>query len=240
MKKITKMMANKIYLTESGIGANIKSIIVLLMLLTMSIAGNTQVIKGEMIESKDIQHQSLFLYGSVDSWQTNDNYVYNSFVLQTKDKRYVVYFQTHIGKELTSTLKIGKAIVLKCRISLDTLSNKEARLISIVLDGKTIVDTSAAPLRDTLKESFEGNGRIVGLQNNKEKKVNGLILQNNIVLHLSSVIIDDILDKAVEGADVKYAGVKQTLLAGEVSINNTIVIDCKTITIGGKQYMSKE
>ncbi len=114
-------------------------------------------------------------------------------------------------------------------------------MVSITADGKNIYDGSVLVVKTTepAEEAVNGSSKIIELQKDKRGKVNGFILENKTILRVSAKISEQ-LEKIVKISDViSYSGAKKHLHNGEVAAETYTIIHCKTITINGKEYLTK-
>jgi hypothetical protein len=177
--------------------------------------------------------------GKVGDWESNDEYVYDGFYLETANEKFLVKFSPLKGDQITSSIKSGNKVTVNGVGRLTRLGEKEIRLVSIMSDGKVIYENTPGPESADLTETFvTGSGKITELQKNKMGKVRGFMLDNKTILRVPVDVAKQLNLLAIEGAEVAYRGVKKPLHAGEVAWGGYTIIHCQTITIKGKQYLT--
>ena len=191
-------------------------------------------------ENKPLE-QVMAFSGQVGSWAYNEDYVYNGFYLQTTSDKYLVKFPTHMGNELTTALKTGSTITVNGVECASPQGGKEIKMVSIIDDGKEIsnsplVKTDVKPVIEIIK----GSGNIIELQKDKKSKIIGFILDNKTILRVSQHVAIQLNKLAVVGTSISYSGDKKHLRNGEVAANDYILLLCQSITINGKQYLTKK
>ena len=90
-----------------------------------------------------------------------------------------------------------------------------------------------------MKELVNSSGKIIELQKDKQGKVKGFILENKTILRVCPSVAEQLTKLAVVGTSITYSGDKKALCTGEATAETYTIIHCKTITINGKQYLTK-
>lgn len=176
--------------------------------------------------------------GTALKMMTNDDFVYDGFYMLNGKDSLLVKFPPHLGSEITGAVKTGSSVSLKGVEHTTPMGTKEVRLKSLVVNGKTISDTAYRPTsKPPVEDSVKGSGKISSVQTDREGRVNGFILNNNTILRLPPGAASQFTTAAQSGADIAYSGMQKAIHTGEVSTGNYKVVHCRTITIGGKQYM---
>jgi len=178
--------------------------------------------------------------GLVGTWANNENFIYDGFYLQTSTVRILVKFPTHMGEQLTKALKTGSTITVNGAECSDSLMPKEIKFVSIISDGMTINNVPLVSKNiEPSKEFINGNGKIIELQKDNKENVNGFILDNKTILRVSPQIAKQIEKIAAVGTQISFSGMKKSLKEGEVASVSYSIIHCKTISVNGKQYLTK-
>ncbi|MEI6682217.1 MAG: hypothetical protein WCO44_06295 [Bacteroidota bacterium] len=190
-------------------------------------------------DKKPLQQITAFP-GQVTGWVNNDDFIYEGFYLQSGNTKYMVKFPTHMGIELTAAVKTGNTATVNGVEKASATGEKEINLVSILADGKTINESTPAKVATPpAKELTTASGKITLLQKDRHGKVNGFILENKTILRVSQPVAEQILKLAVVGTTISCTGEKQNLHNGEATAEVYTIIRCKTITINGKQYLTK-
>jgi len=212
--------------------------IVLLMSIAFISSAQTKTTKPKENE-KPLQQVTAFT-GQVSGWVNNDDFVYNGFYLQTASTKFLVNFPTHMGNELTTAIKTGNTILVNGVEKTSPQGEKEIKLVSITANGTTINETPPVkPATPSAAEFINGSGKISELQKDKQGKIKGYILDNKTILRIPANVAQQLNKKAIEGVAISYSGAKQMLHTGEVAVASYTIIHCKTITINGKEYLTK-
>jgi len=212
---------------------------IMALLLTVSFIGNAQKKPVQKVKEKPLQQVTSFT-GEVLGWANNEDYVFNGFYLQTSITKYLVTFPPHMGSDLTTAIKRGNTVTVNGVEKTNPTGEKEIKLVSVTANGTTINETSPAKPANIAKEEFvNGSGKIGEVQKDKSGKIKGYILDNKTILRVPSNVSGQLFIIAVVDAPVSYSGVKQVLRSGEVAVDSYTIIKCKTITINGKEYLTK-
>jgi hypothetical protein len=190
-------------------------------------------------KEKPLQEITAFT-GQVAGWVNNDDYVYDGFYLQTSTTKFLVNFPPHMGSELTTAIKTGSTIVVNGVEKNCPTGEKVIKLVSVSANGTTINETPPVkPATPPVKELVNSSGKIIELQKDKQGKVKGFILENKTILRVCPSVAEQLTKLAVVGTSITYSGDKKALCTGEATAETYTIIHCKTITINGKQYLTK-
>jgi hypothetical protein len=189
---------------------------------------------------KETLPQAVVVSGYVTEWLVNSKKdVYDGFYLRTIDEKLMVMFPVHMGSELRQAIRIGKTIAVNGIETKDTLGVKKINLASVTIDGKTIqVDPSILAGATPANEIINGTAKIRELQKNVDGKVTGYILDNKTILRLAPNIGNELVRLLVAGATISYSGIKSDSGSGGDAWASYTIINCQTITIKGKQYLT--
>jgi hypothetical protein len=187
-------------------------------------------------KNKTAQLVSVFS-GKFSGWESNDDYVYSGFYLQTKTEKYLVKFSPNMGNQLVSEIKEGNYIQVNAVHEKDTLSEWTLKLVSITMDGKNIYNrTFNESTKPPVEDFVFGSGKIKQLQRNKKGQVKALILVDKTILRIPFNIIEQLNKEMIIGAYIAYSGY-QTLRDGEFAAVNYPIVRCITFTVNEKQYL---
>jgi len=220
--------------------SKIMSAIVIVLLMAITFSSSAQKAKrAQKAPVKKIE-KALVVSGQIVGWVSNDDFVYDGFNLQTTNGIFLVKFPTNKGVQLTSAVQIGNTITVNGFEIISKQGEKGIKPIGVTFNGKNVFDSiPLSPTVAQVKENISSNGKIVELQKDKQGKLKGLILDNKIILRVPKSFSEQFVKEAVVGKIVSFAGVKQILRNGEVAAVSYTIIRCKTITINGKQYLTK-
>jgi hypothetical protein len=195
---------------------------------------------GPEIQQKAVRRTD-FLTGVVSDWIMNvKEYVYDGFYLQTQTEKIIVIFPTSMANDLRRDVKVGNTISVKGIRGNDTLGIKRINLISVIVDGQTIPNNPVM-LADSLVagETVYGSAKIIAFQKNTDGKISGYVLDNKTILRVGPNINSELERALVLGANLTYSGIKSGSGSGEDAWSTYAVIVCQTITIHGKQYLTR-
>jgi len=178
------------------------------------------------------------LSGKVVKMTTNDDYVYDGFCILNGSDSMFVKFPPHLGSQITKAASVGNNVTVNGVANVSPSGQKEIRMVSITAGGQTITDTPPSmPVTPVAETSLSGSGKVSNMQTNREGRVSGLMLNNNIILKIPPHVADQLSGMLQTGASVSYTGNKKTVRNGEVSSGNYTIIHCITITVNGKEYL---
>ena len=145
-----------------------------------------------------------------------------------------------MGSELTTAIKTGSTISVNGVEKTSPQGEKEIKLVSVTVDGKIINEAPPVkPATPPVEELINGNGKISELQKDKQGKVKGFMLDNKTILRMPPEVAQQLNTLAIVGTNISYSGIKKILHNGEATAVSYTIIRCKTITINGKQYLTK-
>jgi hypothetical protein len=212
----------------------------MVLLMAVAFTSNAQKKPGEPKAKEQPLQQVTAFSGEVISWVNNDDYVYNGFCLQTSSTKFLVHFPAHMGRELTAAIKTGNTITVNGVENTTPSGEKEIKLVSVTANGTTINEKPPVkPTTPPAEEFINSSGKISELQKGKQGEVKGYILDNKTILRVSPNVAQQLKTLAIAGANISYSGEKQILHNGEVAMDSYTIIHCKTITINGKEYLTK-
>jgi len=219
-----------------------KFILAIAMVFFMVIAFNGYAQKKQIKpkpKEQPLQQVSTFT-GQVSGWVNNDDYVYNGFYLQSGTTGFLVNFPSHMGIEITTAIKTGNTVTVNGVQKMSPQGGNEIKMVSITANGTTINETPPVKSATLPPEEFiNGSGKISELQKDKAGTIKGYILDNKTILRISPNVAQQLNTLAVPSASIKYSGTKQFLHSGEVAVESYTIIHCKTITVNGKEYLTK-
>lgn len=213
------------------------TIVITLLLAVIYTADAQGEKRGAKKENKILKQVSVFS-GKVGDWKNNDNFVYDGFYLQTEKGVLLIRFSSYMGSQLTTALKTGNTITVN---GVENKKTKDIKLVSATADGVTIYDTPPAIATEKVaaNEFIKGSAKISEIQKDKRGKAIGFLLDNKTILRMKLNAKDEFMKLAIIGTEISYTGVKKVLHNGEVASVSYTIIHCKTITINGKQYLTK-
>ena len=214
-----------------------KTILTTILFAIISFSSQSQEISKKENLSENTTTQLEIIFGVIDSWAADDDYVYGGFYLNSCNSKHLVVFSPQMGKILRKNIKISALVSVTGLEGLSNLKEKYIRLISIKIDDKIIYDTLSALTKTRITEKYTvGYGKINELQKDKKGMPEGFILDNHIILRMLPVYIEMINKIALVGTKIYYNGNKQILPKGETTLMDYTVINCNKFTIGGKKY----
>lgn len=215
-------------------------ITVMALLFAVSLPGSAQKAKqAQKAPAKKVE-KALIVSGQLVGWVYNEDFVYNGLNLQTTNGIFLVKFPSNKGLQLTSAVQVGNTITVNGFEIVLAQGEKAIKPIGISFNGKNVFDSiPLTPAVAQTKENIYSKGKIVELQKDKQDRLKGLILDNKIILRVPKNFSEQFVKEAVVGKIVSFSGVKQNLRNGESAAVSYTIIRCKTITIDGKQYLTK-
>lgn len=178
--------------------------------------------------------------GKVAMLTTNDDYVYDGFVMLNGSDSIWVKFPPHMGKQMTSAIKAGSTVSVSGDLNTNPEGKKDLRFISISAGGQTLTDTPpVTPPVPVAETTTSGSGRITAVQTGRMGEVKGFVLNSNTILKVPPHVASQLNDLIKTGATVSYTGNKKAAADGEVSTGNYTVVHTQTITVNGQQYITR-
>ena len=218
----------------------LKFFLTMAILIAISFTGFTQNRQHAPNKTKKALQQVTAFSGQLVSWTNNEDYLYDGFYLQTLNYKYLVKFPPNKANQLMMAIKTDSIITVKGVEKAYPYTQKEIKLVAIIVSGKNIYD-SILFKKDlpAIEEFFQGQANIKKLQKDRRGKINGFILDNNTVLRMPAHVAKDLTRVAEIGTKISYTGIRKGLHFGEVAAVNDTIIHCKTITINKIQYLTK-
>ena len=149
-------------------------------------------------------------------------------------------FSPNMGKKLRRKLKENTILFITGAEVTLASGDKVIRLVSFTDEDGNIHNTpTAAITREKVGRVMRGKSKINELQKNNQGKDEGFVLDNQIILRMPLENIEKMKKIALIGATVSYSGEKQKLSSGEAAQMDYTVIYCNTMTINGKEYLTR-
>ena len=175
--------------------------------------------------------------GTVSKLATNDDFVYDGFYVSTSNGDILVKFPPHLGSQITALAKDGNQVTVKGVADVTPTGEKNFRLNSITVGGKTIEDVPpVAPTTPPQEVAVSESGTISELQKNKEGDAVVGLFVNNTIVKMPPHIYQQLGQSLVKGAKISYSGFKKPENNGEVAAKNYKIVHARTISVNGKEY----
>ncbi len=214
-----------------------KTILTIALLIAVSFACPAQKTYKQIVDTSE---QVKTFSGELTGWAVNSNYVFEGFYLQVACTKYLVMFSPNMGKKLRRKLKVNTILsITGAEVTLAS-GEKVIRLVSFKdEDGNTHNTPTAAITKEKAGRVMKGKSQINELQKNNQGKDEGFVLDNQIILRMPLENLEKMKKIALVGIKVSYIGEKQKLSYGEVVSMDYTVIYCNTMTINGKEYLTR-
>lgn len=172
--------------------------------------------------------------GNVVKLQYNDDTVFDGFYILNGTDSVLVKFPPHSGKQIMSAAKVGSQVNFTGTAETTPLGGSEVHLVS--LNDKMIYDSPRSELPPAEK-FVDGKGKIASLRKGRDGMVNGLILDNKTILKLPPHPLAQLGNSLQPGNTIAFTGNQKSADAGEVSLDNNVIVHPGTLTINGQQYL---
>jgi hypothetical protein len=211
------------------------------LFMVISFTSTSQTVQHRPKAIKKSVEKAIEVTGQVAGWINNDDFVYDGLNLQTTNGIFLIKFPPSRGQQLTTAITIGSTILVNGFEIKSRQGEKGIKLVGITFKGKNIYDSIPVAVIPVVskKENITSSGKIVELQNDRQGRLKGLILDNKIILRVPKNFSEQFIKEAIVGKTVLFSGFKQILRSGEVAAVSYTIIHCKSITINGKQYLTK-
>ncbi|WP_343688349.1 hypothetical protein [Chitinophaga sp.] len=185
-----------------------------------------------------LQEVSTFT-GTIVGLANNDDFIYDGYYLANNGDTLLVKFPPHLGATVRDGLKPGTQATVTGTLNYAPTGQKEVRMLSVQANGKTIADTGAPTTMPTPETYVSGNGKISGLQLNRENVLVGVIIDGNTVLRVPPPFAMQLGSSMQVGSAIAFTGMKRATNEGEASSANYKLVHCQTITLNGHQYLAQ-
>jgi hypothetical protein len=191
--------------------------------------------------NKDTLEQVKSFSGQLLGWAVNNDYVYGGFYLQVACTKYLVVFYPNMGRKLRRKLNANAIISINgAEITSATDTVKAIKLVSVKEEDIDIHNTpSNSIIKKTVGKSIKGSSRVNEVQKDKQGKVIGFVLDNQIILRMPLAYLETMEKVAPVGTTISYHGEKQKLPCGETAQMDYTVVYCNNMTISGKEYLTR-
>lgn len=180
------------------------------------------------------------IQGKVAMLTTNDDYVYDGFVILNGTDSVWVKFPPHKGKQVTNVVKTGSTVSVSGSARTNPEGRQDLRFISITAGGQTITDTPPAASPTPVAETnISGSGKITSTQTDRDGRLKGFILDGHTILRMPPHAAEQLAGMVKAGETVSYTGHKKPVSDGEVIAGNYSIVHTQTITVNGQQYLAQ-
>jgi hypothetical protein len=215
-----------------------KTILIITLLIAVSFACPAQSTTYKQIA--DTSRQVKTFTGELIGWAVNSDYIFEGFYLQVACTKYLVMFSPNMGKKLRRKIKANTILSIDGAEVISTSNEKVIRLVSFKdEDGNTHDIPTAVITKEKLGRVMKGKSQISALQKNNQGKDEGFVLDNQIILRMPLENLEKMKKIALVGTKVSYSGEKQKLSSGEAAQMDYTVILCNSMTIDGKEYLTR-
>ena len=190
----------------------------------------------EWLENRKIEEVFSFS-GKIIQWHSNEDLIYDGFYLLTEDDTCLVRFEKTLGSRIRS---IGHDVSLRGNIVKCSEDIKVINLVNIKGEGDIIYSNGSYNgffFRSNPVDFQKGEGKIKEFVYSKKQNIVGYILENDVILHVSTYATEQLSDSIQIGTTIEYTGIERKIKDGEVAVGNYKNIHCQSITINGKQYL---
>jgi len=175
--------------------------------------------------------------GTVSKMNTNDDFVYDGFYLNSSGGPVLVKFPPHLGSQITALAGQGSQVSIKGFEEAAPNGEKAFRMKLITANGKTVEDTPpAVPQAPPQEVSVTESGTITDLQKNKEGNAVVGIFVDNTILKMPPHLYQQLGQALVKGAKISFTGFKKPDHSGEVAEKKFNIVHARTISVNGKEY----
>ncbi|TLV01448.1 hypothetical protein [Dyadobacter luticola] len=172
--------------------------------------------------------------GKVVKLQYNDDFTFDGFYILNSIDSVLVKFPAHLGKQVMSAAKVGSNVNFTGTMEATPFGASEVRLVS--LNDKMLNDSPQTELPPAEK-FVDGKAKVASLQKGRDGMVTGLILDNKTLLKLPPHVMAQMGNSLQPGSAIVYSGNQKSVNAGEISLDNYVIVRPNTLTINGQQYL---
>lgn len=179
------------------------------------------------------------LTGKITAYVANDRYIYNCFTMQTGNQLSTVEFPEGLGLQLMNAAKKGETITVKGFNDVGPDGVSRFHFVSATAGKSQIADTPpATPLEPVTAVAKTYTGSIIDFKRDQLGGINGLNLDNKIVVDLPSHVMQQLQTLLKTGDKIEVSGFKDTPPAGVALVANApTMIHPETITVNGQTYL---
>jgi len=177
--------------------------------------------------------------GRVIAYTANDRYAYNSLTLQGNNGTTNVRFPEHLGQQLMNAAKKGEKITVKGFSMTGPDGITAFQLVTATVGSTQIIDTPPVPpAQSVTPEPKTYSGSISDFRRDPQGTINGLTLDNKVVIDLPPPATAQLQALLKTGDKVDVSGFKDTTPAGVVlAAGAPMFIHPQTITLNGQTYL---
>ena len=185
-------------------------------------------------QEQGLQQVSTFT-GKITNKLSNNDFVFDAFELDVNGQTYHVKFPKQLGKQIQS---MGNNVTVKgvTRTNREGLQN--IKFVSIESGNKVVYNTKPTRRMEPQEEKYTNNkGKISDFKINRRGEVDGLIVNNNIVVKVPKKVLSQLYSMVQKGNEIAYTGYIKGEKDGEVQLEKYTIVKPATITLNGVEYL---
>ena len=179
--------------------------------------------------------------GTVGQWTGNDDDILDGFTLNAGSNAAAttIKFPPHLGQQVQKAIKPGATVSVTGYSETTRQGETRFRMNSLSAGKITVFD--APPTRPTTVPEppalTTATGKITDYRLDREARVNGLVLDDKMVVMIPSHVAYQLTNLAKKGSTITVQGYPRNLREGQVQLEKTTVLRASVLTINGQQYL---
>ncbi|NID08705.1 hypothetical protein [Fibrivirga algicola] len=175
--------------------------------------------------------------GTVGELTGNDDYILNGFTL-TGTKPMAVQFPPHLGKQVQQAIKTGSSVSVTGFSDTRPDGETSFHMTSLTAGKTTVTDgPPTAPPTPVTPVMTTTTGKITDYKLDRSGRVNGLVINDNNIVHVPPHIAYQLTNLAKKGTEITVQGYTRTLGEGQVQLQKANILRASVLTINGQQYL---
>ncbi|MFD2570594.1 hypothetical protein ACFSUS_08120 [Spirosoma soli] len=176
--------------------------------------------------------------GAVQQLSTNDDFVFDGFMLNAGSGIVTVKFPPHLGQQIQKLVKTGTTVSVTGTAETSPRGESTFHMNSLTAGKTTVLDAPPTePVTPPVETLTNVSGKITDYRVDREGRVNGFVLDDKTVIRVPGHAAYQLTNLATKGTSISVQGYPKTIRNGQVQLEKVNIVRASVVTINGQQYL---